>query len=196
MYKGMNVSYIYSLIVVMKKCPFDAIEIINIPKSLEKECTHRFGPNSFKLHRLPTPRPGQVLGLVGTNGIGKTTALRILSGKLKPNLGQYESAPDWNFILKYFRGNELQNFIHNMLENKLKAMVKVQYVDSVPTNLKGEVGEILRAKNSRNVLDQIVQQLDLGGVLTRGTEELSGGELQRFCVALVAVQNADVFDRI
>jgi energy-coupling factor transporter ATP-binding protein EcfA2 len=39
--------------------------------------------------RLPVPRPGQVLGLVGTNGIGKSTALKILAGKLKPNLGRY-----------------------------------------------------------------------------------------------------------
>lgn len=35
------------------------------------------------------PRPGQVLGLVGTNGIGKSTALKILAGKLKPNLGRF-----------------------------------------------------------------------------------------------------------
>lgn len=55
------------------------------------------------------PRPGQVLGLVGTNGIGKSTALKILSGKLKPNLGRYENPPDWEEILKYFRGSELQS---------------------------------------------------------------------------------------
>lgn len=39
--------------------------------------------------RLPMPRPGQVLGLVGTNGIGKSTALKVLAGKLKPNLGRF-----------------------------------------------------------------------------------------------------------
>lgn len=55
------------------------------------------------------PRPGQVLGLVGTNGIGKSTALKILSGKLKPNLGRFDDPPDWEEILKYFRGSELQS---------------------------------------------------------------------------------------
>jgi len=55
------------------------------------------------------PRPGQVLGLVGTNGIGKSTALKILSGKLKPNLGRYDNPPDWEEILRYFRGSELQS---------------------------------------------------------------------------------------
>ena len=90
--------------ICVKKCPFDAIMIINLPKNLERECTHRYGPNSFKLHRLPVPRPGQVLGLVGTNGIGKSTALKVLGGKLKPNLGRFESPPDWQevrFVLSF-----------------------------------------------------------------------------------------------
>jgi translation initiation factor RLI1 len=64
--------------------------VINLPTNLDSEVTHRYTANSFKLHRLPTPRPGQVLGLVGTNGIGKSTALKILAGKLKPNLGRYD----------------------------------------------------------------------------------------------------------
>ena len=72
------------------RCPFEAISIINLPTNLDSQVTHRYTANSFKLHRLPTPRPGQVLGLVGTNGIGKSTALKILAGKLKPNLGRYD----------------------------------------------------------------------------------------------------------
>ena len=76
--------------ICIKKCPFGAIMIINLPTNLEKLVTHRYSANSFKLHRLPIPRPGHVLGLVGTNGIGKSTALKILAGKLKPNLGRYD----------------------------------------------------------------------------------------------------------
>jgi ATP-binding cassette subfamily E protein 1 len=76
--------------VIHRRCPFEAIAIINLPTNLESQVTHRYTANAFKLHRLPTPRPGQVLGLVGTNGIGKSTALKILAGKLKPNLGRYD----------------------------------------------------------------------------------------------------------
>lgn len=92
-----------------KKCPFGAITIINLPTNLESQVTHRYSANSFKLHRLPMPRPGNVLGLVGTNGIGKSTALKILSGKLKPNLGRFDNPPDWEDVIKYFRGSELQS---------------------------------------------------------------------------------------
>ena len=109
--------------ICIKKCPFEAIHIINLPKSLDGQQTHRYGPNSFKLHRLPMPRPGQVLGLVGTNGIGKSTALKILANKQKPNLGRYQTPPDWAEILKYFRGSELQNYFGRILEDNLKAVI-------------------------------------------------------------------------
>ena len=105
--------------ICVKKCPFGAIEIINLPKNLDGSTTHRYGPNSFKLHRLPMPRKGQVLGLVGINGIGKSTAIKILAAKLKPNLGKFDSPPDWGDILKHFRGSELQNYFTKILEEDL-----------------------------------------------------------------------------
>jgi ATP-binding cassette subfamily E protein 1 len=106
--------------ICVKKCPFEAIQIINLPRSLSQHTTHRYGPNSFKLHRLPSPRVSQVLGLVGTNGIGKSTALKILAGKLKPNLGRYDAPPTWEEILRHFRGSDLQNYFTRVLEENLK----------------------------------------------------------------------------
>lgn len=61
-----------------------------------------------------------MLGLVGTNGIGKSTALKILAGKLKPNLGRYEKGADWAEILAHYRGSELQNYFTRILEDNLK----------------------------------------------------------------------------
>ena len=80
--------------ICVKKCPFHAISIVNLPDELEKDCSHRFGENTFKLFRLPTPSPGTVLGLLGQNGIGKTTTLKVLSGEVKPNLGNFENRPN------------------------------------------------------------------------------------------------------
>lgn len=94
-----------------------------------------------------------MLGLVGTNGIGKSTALKILSGTLKPNLGRYESPPDWKEILKFFRGSELQNYFTKMLENNLKALIKIQYVDSVAKSkaAQGIVGKRLAAVDKKGL---------------------------------------------
>lgn len=179
--------------ICVKKCPFEAIAIINLPKSLESSQTHRYGPNSFKLHRLPMPRPGQVLGLVGTNGIGKSTALKILAGKQKPNLGKFEKPPEWAEILTYFRGSELQNYFTRILEDNLKAIIKPQYVDHIPKAVKGKLGDIMRSKSQRNNLEWTLTELDLNHVIEREIEVLSGGELQRFAIAVVVVQEADVY---
>ncbi|KAK6356397.1 Fe-S cluster-binding ribosome biosynthesis protein [Orbilia javanica] len=186
-----------------KKCPFGAIHIINLPTNLETQVTHRYSANSFKLHRLPTPRPGQVLGLVGTNGIGKSTALKILAGKLDPNLGRYDNPPTWEEILKYFRGSELQNYFLRLLEEHLKAIIKPQYVDQLPKAMVREkarnpkldttVGGLLRSKNDRDVLDHALDILELKQVVDREVNLLSGGELQRFAIGMAVVQKADVY---
>ncbi|TRY62745.1 hypothetical protein TCAL_03593 [Tigriopus californicus] len=179
--------------ICVKKCPFDAINIINLPSNLEKETTHRYSANSFKLHRLPVPRPGVVLGLVGTNGIGKSTALKILAGKQKPNLGRFSEPPDWTEILAYFRGSELQNYFTKLLEDDLKPVLKPQYVDQIPRAVKGSVQSLLDKKDEMKNQDEICQVLDLMRVKTRNVDELSGGELQRFAIALVCIQKADIF---
>jgi len=180
----------------IKRCPFQAIKIINLPKGLERQVTHRYGANSFKLHRLPTPRAGQVLGLVGTNGIGKSTALRILSGNMRPNLGNFTEPPDWKEVLKFFRGNELQTFFTKMLEENMKALIKIQYVDSVAKQKnvnQAIVGRRLRALDKRELFDDAVRYLELEHVLERQVGQLSGGELQRFIIGLTCVQDVDIY---
>ncbi|KAL7927647.1 P-loop containing nucleoside triphosphate hydrolase protein [Trichoderma austrokoningii] len=179
-----------------KKCPFDAITIINLPTNLESQVTHRYGPNSFKLHRLPMPRPGQVLGLVGTNGIGKSTALKILSGKLKPNLGRHDNPPDWEDVIKHFRGSELQNYFTKLLEDDLKAVVKPQYVDQIPKAVRGPEKSVRHLLESRATLgntEEVTRVLELNHIMDRDITLLSGGELQRFAIGTVCVQKADVY---
>lgn len=182
--------------ICVKKCPFEAIQILNLPTNLETHVTHRYSANAFKLHRLPTPRPGQVLGLVGTNGIGKSTALKILSGKLKPNLGKYDAPPEWVDILKHFRGSELQNFFTKVLEDNITAVTKPQYVDQIPRSIKVPnmtVGKMFDRQTELDNRDQLETDLELKGLQTREVSQLSGGELQRFAIAIASVRKADVY---
>ena len=129
--------------------------------NLEKDCSHRFSANSFKLFRLPMPSPGTVLGLLGQNGIGKTTSLKVFSGEIKPNLGKFDAPPDWIEIIQYYRGSSLQDYFQKMSEGKLKVNNKPQYVDKIPKAVTGRVGDLLEKVDERKQLDAIADDLEL-----------------------------------
>jgi ATP-binding cassette subfamily E protein 1 len=179
--------------ICVKKCPFKAISIVNLPDELEKDCAHRFGENTFKLYRLPTPSSGLVLGLLGQNGIGKTTTLKILSGEVKINLGHYRNPPDWDEIVEHFRGSTLQEYFQRMGQNTLRISHKPQYVDKLPKAVSGKVGDLLERVDERKNLHEISEQLDLKRLWKRPLEVLSGGELQRVAVAAALCREADVY---
>jgi len=179
--------------ICIKKCPFKAISIVNLPDELETECSHRFGQNAFKLYRLPTPSPGIVLGLLGQNGIGKSTTLNILSGEVKLNLGNYEDPPDVDEIIRHFRGSIIQDYFQKMSEGELKVSHKPQYVDKIPKAVSGKVGELLEKVDERGKLDDVAGQLELKQVWNRPLKVLSGGELQRVAVAATICREADVY---
>jgi ATP-binding cassette subfamily E protein 1 len=179
--------------ICVRKCPFKAISIVNLADELETDCSHRFGPNTFKLFRLPTPSPGLVLGLLGQNGIGKTTALHVLSGEVKPNLGQYEEPPNWTELIQHFRGSTLQDYFQRLSQGNLKVVHKPQYVDRISRVVSGKVGELLKKVDERNKLPQLTDQLELKTIWNRNLKILSGGELQRVAVAASICREADVY---
>lgn len=112
--------------------------------------------------------------------------------KLPASLTQ--DPPDWQEILKYFRGSELQNYFMKVLEDNIKALIKPQYVDHIPRAIKGSqtVSQMLDSKLERGNKDYMCDVLELNEVLTREVGQLSGGELQRFAIAMSCIQQADV----
>ncbi|EOA31932.1 hypothetical protein CARUB_v10015171mg [Capsella rubella] len=179
--------------ICVKKCPFGAIQIVNLPKDLEKDTIYRYRGNSFKLHRLPVPRPGQVLGLVGKNGIGKSTALKILAGLVKPNLGRYENPPPWQEILNHFRGSELQSYFTRLLEENLKAVTKPQDLEDIRRYAPGKLGETLEKMDEKGLMAEVCADLELNKILEREATDISGGELQRFAIASVFLKKAVIY---
>lgn len=179
--------------ICVKKCPFKALTIVNLPDELEERCVHRYGANMFKLYGLPIPKKGLVVGLIGPNGVGKSTALRILAGEIKPNLGDYEDPPSWSEIIRFFRGSELQPYFQRFSEGKVKVAFKPQYVDKIPQVVKGKVGDLLNKIDEKGKLNEVVEALDLKAILDRDIRVLSGGELQRVAIAAVTIRKADVY---
>jgi ATP-binding cassette subfamily E protein 1 len=131
--------------------------------------------------------------LIGQNGIGKTTVLKILSGELKLNLGKYSQPPDWPEIIQHYRGSTLQDYLQKLSQKQLKIVHKPQYVDKLPQAVKGKAGDLLKKVDERNAADQLTEQLQIGNILNRPLDVLSGGELQRVAIAATASRQADVY---
>ncbi|HEV2450243.1 MAG TPA: ribosome biogenesis/translation initiation ATPase RLI, partial [Thermoplasmata archaeon] len=176
--------------ICIHKCPFDAIKILNTPEADEAEIVHRYGYNGFRLYRLPTPPAQGITGLLGKNGIGKSTALRVLAGTELPNLGDWEHAGSWPAVVKRFKGTQLAAHFTRIQRGELRAALKPQYVDrlaegetTVEKFLEGEGAAGLRA----------LEEIGLGAKKDRKLTELSGGELQLLAIARTLATEADLY---
>jgi ATP-binding cassette subfamily E protein 1 len=179
--------------ICVKKCPFDAIVIVNLAKELGTDKMHQFGINSFRLYRLPIPKKGHVVGLLGKNGIGKSTIVNILSGNVRPNFGNYNKDPTSDEIIDRFQGMELKSHFEKILNGTIRSSIKPQMVSMIPKFFKGTGQQLLDKYDERKEYDRVISQLGLHNSLDRNLGELSGGELQRIAVAVAAVKDADYY---
>ena len=179
--------------ICVKVCPFDAITIVNLATELATDKIHQYGQNSFRLYKLPTPKKGEVVGLLGRNGMGKSTVINILSGNLKPNLGKYEVPPEWDEILDYYSGTELKSHFEKIKNNQINVSIKPQQVYNIAGVFDGTSKDLLEKYDDRGVSNQLIKALSLENSVEQNVKELSGGELQRLAVAVASAKDADFY---
>ena len=179
--------------ICVKVCPFDAITIVNLASELATDKIHQYGPNSFRLYRLPTPKKGEVVGLLGRNGMGKSTVVNILSGNMKPNLGRFEDPPEWDEILKYYSGTELKQHFEKIQQKQIRASIKPQQVHQIANAFTGTGKELIEKYDERGVSRELIRELGLQNSMEQNLKELSGGELQRIAVAAAASKDAEFY---
>ena len=179
--------------ICIKVCPFDAIDILNLSEELKEDKIHQYGVNSFRIFKIPAVRKGQVVGLVGRNGIGKSTALKILSGSLVPNLGDYEHEAAWDRFIDYLSGREMKEHFERVASGEVRVSMKPQAVYKIPEAWSKDVESLLKKMDERDVFAEVVKELNLRNSLDRKVPDLSGGELQRVAVAVAALKDADLY---
>ena len=175
-------------------CPFGAIHMVNLPEKLIQKPIHRYAKDSFILYNLPLPAMGKVIGILGRNGIGKSTALKILSGTIIANLGDPEKEdPQIDDLIEMYRGTEVQKFLKQVKQGKIKIAYKPQAVNLIPKEIEGTVEELLDQVNETGKKKEIIHELELKHLLDREISALSGGELQRLAMAATLLREANFY---
>ncbi|WP_144733552.1 ribosome biogenesis/translation initiation ATPase RLI [Candidatus Nitrosocosmicus arcticus] len=179
--------------ICIKKCPFDAIVIVNLAQEIGVDKIHQYGVNSFRLYKIPIPKEGTVTGIVGRNGMGKSTIINLLSGNIKPNFGNFDKELGWDEILSKLSNIELRKHFEKIRIKSLRTSIKPQLVYLIPKVFKGTVSELLKKYDERKVSDVLIEDLGLKNSLERDLSTLSGGELQRVAVAVAAAKDAEYY---
>lgn len=169
-----------------KRCPFGAIDIINLPSVSSKDLVHRYGQNGFALYGLPVPKEGKILGLLGRNGIGKTTAVKLLSGTEQINLGSEASEED---VMSFFKGNEILRYLKDMKEKKIS--YKPQNLSKLVVDVK--VIDLLKQRGSEEEILRLADRLEISNVLENKMDKLSGGELQKVAILAASLGKSSTY---
>ncbi len=179
--------------ICVHRCPAKCISVINLPKQLKEKPIHRYGKNQFELFSLPTPVFGKVVGIIGMNGIGKSTALKVLAGVTKPNLGELGKEANYDDLMHFFKGTEAQLFFEKVKAGEIKISYKLQQVDLIPKVEKGKVRKLLEKVDEKGELDKIAEILEIREILDNDIRKVSGGELQRVAIAAAVLKKANLY---
>ena len=126
--------------------------------------------------------PGELVGIIGPNGAGKSTLLKCLSGFITPSHGN----------INLFE-QPLSSYSHQQ---------RAQHLSYLPQHTEPAFGFLVKdiiyygyrqsSALSEQEIKIIINQLDIGKLLNRPLNQLSGGEQQRVHFARLLIQNAAV----
>ncbi|MHA1226551.1 MAG: ribosome biogenesis/translation initiation ATPase RLI [Candidatus Hodarchaeales archaeon] len=176
--------------VCVNACFRRAIKVVNVPGDVENWVpTHEYFDSGFKLYGLPVLNQGIVTGIIGENGIGKSTLISILAGKIQPNGGNSSEGFFRNF-LEGLTTPGMARFLSDVSTNKLKVAFKEQNLNSLKqeANTARELFSEIEIENP-----EIIDIVGIKSLLDKDLNHTSGGELQRIAIANTLMQSADIY---
>lgn len=134
-------------------------------------------------------RPGEILGLVGPNGSGKTTALRCCYRALRPSGGTvWVDGADAESV-----GRRRLATTIGVSSQEPQASAGLSVRESVGLGRVPHQGWFDRPTESdRVIVDECLRQVDMTNLASRDVQALSGGERQRVSIARALAQQPKI----
>jgi len=130
---------------------------------------------------------GEILGMLGPNGVGKSTIFNLITGLIKPNYG--------SIIID---GVNVLNYPISERTTKFKIGYVPQYGGyfhdlTLMENLRAVSEILIKDKNSRNFkIEELVSKFELDPILNVQAKFLSGGQKKKLVIALALMGNPKV----
>ena len=136
---------------------------------------------SFKINH------GQILGMLGPNGVGKSTIFNLITGLIKPDSGKIK-----------FDGIDVINYPIYLRTTKFKIGYVPQYGGyfsdlTLFENLKAIAEIVIEDKNLiNNKIDQLISKFELDSIRDIKANFLSGGQKKKLVIALALLSEPKV----
>ena len=130
---------------------------------------------------------GEILGMLGPNGVGKSTIFNLITGLIKPNYGSI-----------IINGENVLNYPISERTTKFKIGYVPQYGGyfhdlTLMENLRAVSEILIRNKNDRNFkIEELVSKFELDPILNVQAKFLSGGQKKKLVIALALMGNPNV----
>lgn len=123
---------------------------------------------------------GDLVGLVGANGVGKSTLLKLILGELKPKEGQIRIFGDDITKDKHYR---------NLAYISQNAVASYR---NFPTSVEEAIKIHLAYLKKKTNPKELMEKLGLWDHRKKSLSELSGGQIQRFAISLALIKDASL----
>ena len=130
---------------------------------------------------------GEILGMLGPNGVGKSTIFNLITGLIKPNYG--------SIIID---GENVLNYPISERTTKFKIGYVPQYGGyfhdlTLIENLRAVSKILIKNKNDRNFkIEELISKFELDPILNVQAKFLSGGQKKKLVIALALMGNPKV----
>lgn len=129
-----------------------------------------------------TINEGDFIGIIGPNGGGKTTLLKVIIGALKPFSGQIKKATSTENLFGYLPQNQ-----------KFDKKFPITVAEVVLSGLMQKKGLFARyTNNEKERVDNLLEQYGLLEYKDRAIGDLSGGQAQRVLLCRAIISNPKI----
>ena len=157
------------------------------PKIELKNISLSFGKRQILDNITLTIREGEICGMLGPNGVGKSTIFNLITGLLKPNFGNiYIDKKKINNVPIYKRALDFKISIVPQSGGVFSDLTCYQNLNAIADLV------VKEKKNKTFEVEKMISKFELDAVKNIKAKYLSGGQKKRVCIAMALLSNPKV----